>query len=87
MIKNKLKRLAAGVAAFMLAFSMTACGGKKDDKKSGDDATEVKTEATGNSGEEVTEDGGNSIDELGKITSNEYAILMGNGFNLGNTME
>ena len=87
MIKNKLKRLAAGVAVFMLAFSMTACGGKKDDKKSGSDTTEVKTEATGNSGEEVTEDGGNSIDDLAKIDSKEYAILMGNGFNLGNTME
>ena len=81
MIKRKIKRIAAGVAAFMLAFSMTACGGKKDDKKTGDGK-----DTAGSVTESTTEDGSDDID-LSKINSKEFAVLMGNGINLGNTME
>lgn len=77
MLKRKLKRFAAGMAAFVLALGMTACG--KGDK-------EKNASTEGGSSEEVIQGGTDGID-LSSIDSKEFARIMGNGINLGNTME
>lgn len=86
MIKKRIKRIAAGMAAFMLAFSMTACGGKKDeDKKT--ESTKASSDTVTEAPNEITTEGGSEGIDLSKIDSKEFAVLMGNGINLGNTME
>lgn len=85
MQKNSIfKKIAAVVlAGTMVVSSLTGCGKKKESTTKESTAESTVTESTtgGNDTEpEVEKD----IDEM---TSTELAVVMGNGFNLGNTME
>jgi endoglucanase len=72
-MKKKTKRMLSLALSAAMMLSMTACGGKSD---SGSDSVSVSCIATTDNGE-IRDD----------LTALELTRLMGNGINLGNTME
>ncbi len=93
-MKKKWKKLAAGFLAGLMTFSMAACGGSNSTgttAATGSTEAEGTTSGTGenttsdNTSEATSESGTGS--DLSGLTSLEFAKVLGNGFNLGNTME
>lgn len=91
---NTGKRLATGLLAGLLTLGMTACGGNSGSEGT-TDAASASTE-TGNTGDasKTTETADNTekttektVSEFTDMTATEFAVRLGNGFNLGNTME
>ncbi|MGN0435744.1 MAG: glycoside hydrolase family 5 protein [Wujia sp.] len=79
------KKITAVAMSAMMLMSMTACGksDNKDDKATGTDAT--STSDSSSTGSESDNGSEGTIDE--GMTAAEFTRLMGNGINLGNTME
>ena len=83
-MKKKMKRLMSGILAGLLSFSITACGSSE---KTATTDTEITTSKEGNATEETTENNKEKDSGLSGYTATELAVILGNGFNLGNTME
>ena len=73
-MKKGMKRILTSVLCATMTLGLCACGGAKD----GETTETAETETPASTG---------GTDEFANVTSLELAKLMGNGFNLGNTME
>lgn len=86
--KKKIRSLAAGLLAGIMTFGMTACG---DSNGTSTETTASTTESTerdkGDTAVPATESVSPSGSAYADMTAKELAVYMGNGFNLGNTME
>lgn len=89
----KLRKLAAAMLAAVMAGSvmLTSCGSESSSSKAdgssalADSAADSKGDADNNSGADIPSNDDGSVNA--ELTSLELADLMGNGINLGNTME
>ncbi|MDE5894153.1 MAG: glycoside hydrolase family 5 protein, partial [Acetatifactor sp.] len=94
------KRLTAAALAALLAVTtlgFTACGQGSEDGQSSETVQQSTVEESGNPAQDSTESGGQETSTANKggddgvvresLTALEVAELMGNGINLGNTME
>lgn len=88
-MRKRLKKIAAVMSLMTMGLSLFGCGDKKDDTESTEKA---KTEDVSAS-ENLTTEGGNGgasgqdTLDLEAMSSTEFAVYLGNGYNLGNTME
>lgn len=90
MRNRKLRFVALLLVLAMAALTVSACGGKSSSTKTGTDGTNAPAEDTTTSAEDNdTTPAGNGGDtaNLADMTALEVSKLMGNGINLGNTME
>ena len=87
-MRRSIKRITAGILTGLMTLGMAACGKSEVSSTSNTaaDTAENKTEAESgrNGSEETTSASGSEYDSM---TATELAVLLGNGFNLGNTME
>ncbi|SEF56528.1 endoglucanase [Eubacterium ruminantium] len=101
-MKKRVRKIAALMAIMAVGTGLFGCGKESDDKKKSengtttavekseqnkntDDSTAAVTENTKDT-ENSTAGGGTGLD-LENMSSTEFAVYLGNGYNLGNTME
>ena len=86
--KKKIRSLAAGLLVGIMTFGMTACG---DSNGTSTETAASTTESTERDNGDTTVPATESVSPSGSayadMTAKELAVYMGNGFNLGNTME
>ena len=84
-MRKSIRRIAAGILTGLMTLGMTACGGSEN-SSTGAASTTGSTPASTETGSD-SEAGSTESSEYDSMTATELAVLLGNGFNLGNTFE